>query len=128
MSSQGEEQIDPSQAWLNVAGTNKGNIYGLGAAQSLYFERSSKGSGPGKSDPYEASRISQLEATNKALQDRLDAESEARERQYQELKRMMDALQSNCSMFGPPPYQRDPRDPGDGGGASSFFPVQPPFG
>jgi hypothetical protein len=35
----GEEPIDYTDIWLKAAGRNKGHVYGLGAAEDLYYDR-----------------------------------------------------------------------------------------
>ena len=147
-SSDSDAPVDPNEAWLRVAGTNRGNVYGLGSSQPLYYERSSKASGPGPSQMFEPSVLSQLEARNKALEeeqartrealeeerartmeltrefnDRFEREREERNRQFKDLRNMFLSSQ-NCNNMFSSPFQ-DPRDPGDGGGATGSFPVQP---
>jgi len=145
-SSDSDATADANEAWLRVAGSSKGNVYGLGSSQALYYERSSsKSPGPVRSEQFEPSILSQLEARNKALEEELQTrtrafnddllatqrelneqlkrEREERRREIEDLRNMFLSSQNCNNMFGS--SFRDPRDPGDGGGASGSFPVQP---
>jgi len=107
-------------------------VYGLGSSQSLYYERSRKSQGTRASQSFEPSILSQIETRNKLLEEQIQREREERQREIEELRqecqREIEELRSmflnsqSCNNFS---AFRDPRDPGDGGGASGSFLVQP---
>lgn len=143
---QTQTEINENELWFNASQPhNRGNVYGLGSAQPIFYDSQTPTRTRDASNAYAPGPYSQLqmelEAANKRNaelfafmesqkkkdeeRDRREMERDARERLRQEELERMRTYFENCNQ-GPPWHPRDPRDGPNGGGSagSTFTTVQ----